>query len=129
MCDLNFSFVHFCQQQPCAVFYVFVKGPYKVFCFVFGDSIEIVQILDFRSIAVAEIGDEFVNVIEQVVGKGATFVRLPAPRTEMAVTYADISKAQALLGYQPKTSLFDGIKAMYEWYVDEYCKQLVVSRE
>lgn len=73
--------------------------------------------------------DEFVNVIEQVVGKGATFVRLPAPRTEMAVTCADISKAQALLGYQPKTSLFDGIKAMYEWYVDEYCKQLVVSRE
>lgn len=65
--------------------------------------------------------DDFVATIEQVVGKEAQQVCLPAPRTEMAVTYADISKAYMLLGYKPKTTLVEGLKAMYEWYINEYC--------
>ena len=31
-------------------------------------------------------------------------------------TYADTSKAKALIGYEPKTSFEDGIKEFIEWY-------------
>jgi UDP-glucuronate 4-epimerase len=32
------------------------------------------------------------------------------------ITYADISRANQLLGYQPKTSFREGIKQFLAWY-------------
>ena len=36
----------------------------------------------------------------------------------MEITYADISKAKAILGYKPKTSVDEGIKKFIEWYFE-----------
>jgi UDP-glucuronate 4-epimerase len=35
---------------------------------------------------------------------------------DVSVTYADISKAKRLLGYQPKVDMEEGIKRFVEWY-------------
>jgi UDP-glucuronate 4-epimerase len=32
-------------------------------------------------------------------------------------TYADISKARQLLGYEPATPVKDGLKNFYEWFL------------
>ncbi len=34
----------------------------------------------------------------------------------MPLTYADISKARALLGYDPHTQIAEGIPRFVEWY-------------
>ena len=33
-------------------------------------------------------------------------------------TYADISKAKEILGYNPKTNFEDGIKKFVDWYMN-----------
>lgn len=37
-------------------------------------------------------------------------------------TYADITKAQQLLGYEPKTSFRDGVAVFARWFKDYYSK-------
>ena len=43
--------------------------------------------------------------------------RQEAPQGDVPITYADISKAQDVLGYQPKTSLTEGIASFYKWMI------------
>jgi UDP-glucuronate 4-epimerase len=52
------------------------------------------------------------NVIE-LFGKG-TITYIEKPPTEVPVTYADISKARELLGYEPKVDLKEGLKRQVE---------------
>ena len=35
---------------------------------------------------------------------------------DVSVTYADISKAERMLKYQPKVKMEEGIKRFVEWY-------------
>ena len=35
---------------------------------------------------------------------------------DVLVTNADISKARKMLGYDPSTTFFDGMRNFYEWY-------------
>ncbi len=41
------------------------------------------------------------------------------PSTDMAYTYADISKARRLLDYDPVVSVKEGIAALLDWYEQE----------
>lgn len=59
---------------------------------------------------------EMIETIERVVGKKAILERLPAQPGDVPLTYADISKAKTLLGYQPKTSLEEGLRKFLAWY-------------
>ncbi len=59
---------------------------------------------------------EMIRVIEDVVGKKATVQWLDAQPGDVPITYADISKAKKLLGYQPATSFAAGIAEFVEWY-------------
>jgi UDP-glucuronate 4-epimerase len=59
---------------------------------------------------------EFVTIIEELVGRKATIVSRPLPPSELFVTHADISKARRLLGYEPKTSLEEGLPRFVEWF-------------
>jgi UDP-glucuronate 4-epimerase len=63
--------------------------------------------------------NDFVAAVEEVVGKEAKRVALPAQEGDVRRTFADISKAERMLGFSPKTSLRDGLSAMYEWYRSE----------
>ena len=44
---------------------------------------------------------DFVELVEQLVGKKARMETPPAPASEPTITYADITKARTLLGYEP----------------------------
>jgi UDP-glucuronate 4-epimerase len=60
---------------------------------------------------------ELVNTLERVIGKPAVIQPLPPQPGDVEITYADISKAKALLGYNPSTSIAEGLKSFNDWYV------------
>ena len=61
---------------------------------------------------------EGIAIIEQLMGKPATFDLRPKRPGDQLHTCANIGKAQRLLGYTPHTSLADGLKAEVAWYVN-----------
>jgi UDP-glucuronate 4-epimerase len=62
---------------------------------------------------------DFVNVIEELLHRKAKIVAPPLPPTDPPVTYADISKARRLLGYDPTTGVQDGMREFVRWYERE----------
>jgi UDP-glucuronate 4-epimerase len=60
--------------------------------------------------------NEFIATIEQATGKKAKIEQLPKQPGDVDQTYADISKAKRLLGWQPKTDLQTGMEAFVQWY-------------
>jgi len=60
---------------------------------------------------------EMISMIEKVMKKKAKINNLPIPPTEVPITYADITKAKKLLGYEPKTSLEEGIKRQVGFFL------------
>ncbi|MDF1513159.1 MAG: GDP-mannose 4,6-dehydratase [Anaerolineae bacterium] len=59
---------------------------------------------------------DFVALIENLVGKKAVMETPPAPASEPVITYADIRKAQKLLGYEPSISVEEGMTRFWQWY-------------
>jgi UDP-glucuronate 4-epimerase len=57
----------------------------------------------------------FVEVLEGLLGKKASIVDTPTPPSEPMITYADVSKAKALLGYGPKVNVEEGLRRFIEW--------------
>lgn len=53
--------------------------------------------------------------IEQIAGRPLDIRREPAQKGDMRDTFADTSLARAELGFAPRTSLADGLRAEYEW--------------
>ena len=62
---------------------------------------------------------EFVSTIEALAGCRANLKHLPKPAADVFETNADISKARRLLGYEPKTSVREGIEVLWRWYQGE----------
>lgn len=62
---------------------------------------------------------ELVATIEEVLGKKALLNKLPEQPGDVPVTFADISKAQQLLGYAPRVGLREGLVRFREWLVGE----------
>lgn len=59
--------------------------------------------------------DELIALIETETGRKAIIEQLPEQPGDVPRTYADISKAHDLLGYEPRTSLAEGIRKYVEW--------------
>ncbi len=57
-----------------------------------------------------------IQLIEENLGKKATFKRFPFPKTDMKATWADISQAEKILKWKPKIGLEDGVYKTVEWY-------------
>jgi UDP-glucuronate 4-epimerase len=57
-----------------------------------------------------------IHTLEEYTGKKAKIKHLPAQPGDVPVTYADISKAKRILGWQPETSFDEGVKSMVRWY-------------
>lgn len=57
-----------------------------------------------------------IEIIGKVLNIEPIINQLPMQPGDVERTYADISKAKALIGYEPKTSFEDGIKKFEEWY-------------
>jgi len=60
---------------------------------------------------------ELIEAIEEVTGKKAVIERHPEQPGDVPRTFADVSKAKALLGYDPQTRLKDGLTAFYDWFI------------
>lgn len=54
--------------------------------------------------------------LERSLGKKAVIERLPDQPGDVPITYADISKAQRLLGYAPQMSFQQGIDEFVSWF-------------
>lgn len=61
-----------------------------------------------------------IETLEKELGVKAKQNMLPMQPGDVHKTYADISKAKELLGYDPKTSLADGLGEFIKWYNDYY---------
>ena len=64
----------------------------------------------------------FISLIEKELGSEASKEFLPMQPGEVPETYADIKKASLDLGYEPKTSIEDGVKKFVKWYKDYHGK-------
>jgi UDP-glucuronate 4-epimerase len=56
------------------------------------------------------------RLIEEALGKDASVEILPSQPGDVPFTLADISKARAILGYQPRISIEEGIPLFVRWY-------------
>ena len=66
-----------------------------------------------------------IELIEDALGKKAIIDRQPMQPGDVPLTYADISKARASLGYQPSTKIEEGILKFVEWYHAAGAKQQI----
>jgi UDP-glucuronate 4-epimerase len=57
-----------------------------------------------------------IRTIENHLGKRAVIRRLPSQPGDVPITYADISKAERMLGYLPTTSFSQGIEKFVSWH-------------
>ncbi len=60
-----------------------------------------------------------IRLIEENLGKKARLKFLPFQPGDVPVTYADITKAKKLLGYNPQVPIEEGIKRFIAWYKKE----------
>jgi UDP-glucuronate 4-epimerase len=58
-----------------------------------------------------------IELLERSLGKKAVIDRQPNQPGDVPITYADISKAKALLGYQPKVKVEEGIPRFVDWFL------------
>lgn len=59
---------------------------------------------------------EMINIIGQAIGVKPKIKQLPMQPGDVDRTFADISKAKKLIGYNPKTSFKEGIERFIKWY-------------
>jgi UDP-glucuronate 4-epimerase len=57
-----------------------------------------------------------IELLEAALGKKAFINREPVQPGDVPITYADISKARRLLGYDPQTKIEQGIPKFVEWF-------------
>ena len=57
-----------------------------------------------------------ITTIGKVIGVQPKIKQLPMQPGDVDRTYADISKAKSLIGYEPKISFEEGIKRFTNWY-------------
>ncbi len=63
--------------------------------------------------------DYLIELIEKNLGIKAKFVEKPMPPADVPITYADISKAKKLLGWQPRIKIEQGIQQFIEWFKEK----------
>jgi UDP-glucuronate 4-epimerase len=63
---------------------------------------------------------EMVSVLEEVLEREAKIDRLPEQPGDVPQTWADISVAREKLGYDPRTSLREGVAAFKDWLLEEF---------
>ena len=66
---------------------------------------------------------KLVALIEDALGKKARIKWLPDQPGDVPVTYADISKSEGLLGYNPQVTVEEGIPLFVKWYQEMKVKR------
>jgi len=59
---------------------------------------------------------DLLTLIESAMGTAAQIEHHPAQPGDVPVTYADITRARELLGYDPRNAIADGVAKFVEWF-------------
>jgi UDP-glucuronate 4-epimerase len=62
---------------------------------------------------------ELIALLEKELGREAVIDRRPTQPGDVPQTFADISKARRLLGYDPRTQIEDGIRKFVRWFNEQ----------
>ena len=62
---------------------------------------------------------DLLEIIAEKLGIEPEIDQQPNQPGDVPVTYADTSKARELLGYNPKTSIEEGIESFIQWFVEQ----------
>ena len=73
---------------------------------------EVINLGESRTVELREL----ISLLEKELDAHATIDRQPAQPGDVPQTFADISKARALLGYNPKTQIEEGLHRFAEWF-------------
>lgn len=60
-----------------------------------------------------------IALLEDAIGKKAMIERLPEQPGDVPITYADITKARRLLGYDPKVGIEEGVERFARWFFED----------
>ena len=63
---------------------------------------------------------EYVEALEEVLGKKAVKELLPLQAGDVPSTYADVSLLQKATGYKPSTPVREGVRQFVVWYKEHY---------
>jgi UDP-glucuronate 4-epimerase len=63
---------------------------------------------------------KFIQTLADELGVEPEMEMLPMQAGDVPVTFADITKAQQKLGYQPATSMAEGLSRFVAWYTEEW---------
>ncbi|MFD1079735.1 NAD-dependent epimerase/dehydratase family protein, partial [Longispora fulva] len=63
---------------------------------------------------------EGIELVEELLGKRVRLEVVPKRAGDQSRTLADITKAKKLLGYEPQTTLREGLKHQIKWYKENF---------
>ena len=86
---------------------------------------EIINLGGHESISINDLLVKF----EKAIGKKAELRYFPASKADMSASWADVSKAKRLLGWEPRVELDEGIRAVVDWYRQEHAWASQVDTE
>jgi UDP-glucuronate 4-epimerase len=75
-------------------------------------AFEIINLGESRTVELREL----IALLEHELGRKAVIERQPSQPGDVPQTFADISKARRLLGYDPRTPIEEGIRRFVEWF-------------
>jgi UDP-glucuronate 4-epimerase len=73
------------------------------------------EILNIGESQTTELRD-LVAMIEKALNRKAQILAMPPQAGDVPLTFADVNKAKRLLGYQPRTSIEEGLGKFVDWY-------------
>jgi UDP-glucuronate 4-epimerase len=65
---------------------------------------------------------DFIEAIEETLGKKAKKNFLPLQKGDVPATWADVEDLETSFGYKPIAKVEDGVKKFVEWYKNFYCE-------
>jgi UDP-glucuronate 4-epimerase len=80
-----------------------------------GSMYEVINLGESRTVELREL----IALLEGELGRAARIDRRPLQPGDVPQTFADISKARALLGYDPQTPIEEGIRRFIGWFKGE----------
>ena len=80
---------------------------------------EVINLGESRTVELREL----ISLLEKSLDQHATVDRQPVQPGDVPRTFADITKARRLLGYNPQTQIEEGIGKFIEWFRESSCRK------
>jgi UDP-glucuronate 4-epimerase len=84
---------------------------------------EVINLGESRTVELSEL----ISLLEKALDRHAKIDRQPLQPGDVSQTFADISKARTLIGYNPQTQIEEGIRKFVEWFREN--QSTAVGRE